>query len=80
MRRFTAYTLSLLLPAFAVAGEAKVDPTQLGAHVKAVSSDAFEGRGPATPGEVKTVDYLVSQMEKNGLKPGGDKGPTGSRT
>ena len=33
-----------------------VDPARLSAHVKVLSSDAFEGRGPATPAEVKTLD------------------------
>ena len=37
-----------------------------------LSSDAFEGRGPATPAETKTVDYVVGQMKAAGLQPGGD--------
>ncbi len=35
-----------------------------------LSSDAYEGRAPTTPGEAKTVAYLVAQMEAAGLKPG----------
>ncbi|HEX2493274.1 MAG TPA: hypothetical protein VHK24_05820, partial [Steroidobacter sp.] len=49
-----------------------VDPARLSQHVKTLSSDAFEGRGPATPGEQKTVAYLVEQMKAAGLQPGGD--------
>src|SRR5580765_7179458 len=37
---------------------------------KNLSSDAFEGRGPGTPGEDKSVDYIQSQMQRIGLKPG----------
>ena len=29
-------------------------------HTKVLSSDEFEGRLPATPGEKKTLDYLVN--------------------
>ncbi len=39
-------------------------------HVKTLSSDAFEGRGPGTAGEDKSVEYIKSQMERIGLKPG----------
>ena len=52
--------------------DATVDPARLSQHVKTLSSDAFEGRGPATPGEQKTVAYLTEQMKAAGLQPGGD--------
>jgi Zn-dependent M28 family amino/carboxypeptidase len=48
------------------------DPHRLSDEVKTLSSDAFEGRGPATPAEAKTIDYVVSQMKAAGLQPGGD--------
>src|SRR3546814_16309451 len=35
-----------------------------------LSSDAFEGRAPATPAEEKTVSYIAAQFEAAGLKPG----------
>jgi Zn-dependent M28 family amino/carboxypeptidase len=35
-----------------------------------LSSDAFEGRAPGTPGEAKTLAYLVEQFQKAGLQPG----------
>jgi Zn-dependent M28 family amino/carboxypeptidase len=38
--------------------------------VKTLASDEFEGRGPGTPGEDKTVEYLQSQMRRIGLKAG----------
>jgi len=37
---------------------------------KTLASDAFEGRAPTTPGEEKTVAYLIDQMHRAGLKPG----------
>ena len=45
---------------------------QMAAVIKAVGSDAFEGRGPNTPGETKTIAYLSAQFRAAGLKPGGD--------
>ncbi|MDN5924075.1 MAG: M28 family metallopeptidase [Xanthomonadales bacterium] len=45
---------------------------RLADEVKSLSSDAFEGRGPATPAETKTVDYIVTHMREAGLVPGGD--------
>lgn len=42
------------------------------AHVQTLSSDAFQGRGPGSPGEDKTVAYLQAQFERIGLEPGND--------
>src|SRR4051812_26029583 len=39
---------------------------------KFISSDAFEGRGPATRAETKTIDYIAAQYKAIGLKPAGD--------
>jgi Zn-dependent M28 family amino/carboxypeptidase len=67
-------TLALSLVGSAMArADAVVDPAKLSTHVQTLSSDAFEGRAPATPGERKTVAYLVEQMKAAGLQPGGDK-------
>jgi Zn-dependent M28 family amino/carboxypeptidase len=35
-----------------------------------LSSDAFEGRAPASEGETKTVSFLKEEFQKLGLKPG----------
>ena len=43
-------------------------------HVRVLASDAFEGRGPGTPGETLTVDYLTAKFEALGLKPGNPDG------
>lgn len=38
--------------------------------LKVLASDEFEGRLPTTEGEKKTIDFLVSEFKKAGLKPG----------
>lgn len=40
--------------------------------MKVLASDEFEGRGPNTAGEKKTIAYLVEQFKAAGLQPGGD--------
>ena len=47
-----------------------IDAGDFAEHVKTLSSDAFEGRGPGTPGEEKSVQYIKSQFARIGLKPG----------
>jgi hypothetical protein len=39
-----------------------------------ISSDAYEGRGPASAGDKKAREYLVSRMQELGLEPGGADG------
>jgi Zn-dependent M28 family amino/carboxypeptidase len=58
---------------------ADLDPARIAGHVKVLSSDAFEGRGPATAGEVKTVQYMTDQFKAVGLQPGGDLMKDGKR-
>ena len=43
-------------------------------HTRVLASDAFEGRGPGTPGEDSTVAYLTRQFQALGLKPGNPDG------
>ncbi len=50
------------------------DADALLGHIKVLASDDFEGRAPGTPGERKSVDYLVEQFRKLGLKPGNPDG------
>ena len=47
-----------------------IDDTAFGDHVRALASDDFQGRKPGTPGEDKTVAYLIENFRKLGLKPG----------
>ncbi|GAA0640405.1 M28 family peptidase [Brevundimonas lenta] len=63
--------------ALLVAGPAlaqTADPALLNEHTRVLASDEFEGRGVATPGEQKTVDYVVEQFRALGLEPGGPDG------
>lgn len=56
-----------------------LDGARVVQDVKVLSSDEFEGRAPASAGEVKTVDYLVGQLKAAGVQPGGDPLPGGGR-
>ena len=51
-----------------------IKPDQILEHIKVLASDEYEGRGPGTPGEEKTVAYLTAQFQKMGLKPGNPDG------
>jgi Zn-dependent M28 family amino/carboxypeptidase len=42
----------------------------LAAEIQVLSSDDFQGRRPFTPGETKTIDYLVKAYTNLGLEPG----------
>jgi hypothetical protein len=76
MKSFTASLLpvaiAMALPSAHAADAPTFDPQRLSAIVKTLSSDEFEGRGPATAGETKTVAYVIEQMKAAGLQPGGD--------
>ena len=75
MKRLLACSiLTALAAASATAGDARTpvfDPHYLSEQVKTLSYDAFEGRGPATAGEKRTVAYVISQMKAAGLQPAG---------
>jgi Zn-dependent M28 family amino/carboxypeptidase len=51
-----------------------IDPARLSEHVRVLASDAFEGRGPATPGETKAIEYIAKQFAAAGVQPGGEHG------
>ncbi|WP_462293480.1 M28 family peptidase [Haliea sp.] len=53
---------------------ARIDAQRLSGHVRILASDAFQGRAPGTPGEEKTVAYLIEQFEAIGIEPGGPDG------
>ena len=73
MKRLLLSTLIMSACSFAQAADTPTFSTErLSAEVKTLSSDAFEGRGPATPAEARTIDYVVEQMKAAGLQPGGD--------
>ncbi len=47
-----------------------IDSVYMESVLQTLASDEFEGRGPFSAGEAKTVAYLKSEMEKLGLAPG----------
>ncbi|HEX2191542.1 MAG TPA: M28 family metallopeptidase, partial [Longimicrobiaceae bacterium] len=51
-----------------------IDPARLEQHVRVLASDEFLGRGPATPAEAMTVEYIAGQFREAGLEPGGPNG------
>ncbi len=48
----------------------EVSAEDLAAHIKTLSSDDFEGRGPGGRGEELTLAYIRGQFERLGLEPG----------
>ncbi len=51
-----------------------IKPDAILQHIKVLASDEYEGRGPGTPGENKTIAYLTGQLRAMGLKPGNPDG------
>lgn len=43
-------------------------------HIRVLASDEFEGRAPATPGEQKSLDYIIGQCKAMKLSPGNPDG------
>jgi len=73
MRRFASIA-ALLLATGCVTGPPSttgaIAPEAIARHVEALASDAYEGRAPGTPGEAKTLAYIVDAMKAAGLQPG----------
>ena len=64
------FTCSIINVAEAAPAFPPVSVETLKTVTETLSSDAFEGRAPATPAEEKTVAYIARQFEKAGLQPG----------
>ncbi|MCA9321841.1 MAG: M28 family peptidase [Planctomycetes bacterium] len=47
-----------------------IDAKTFKQHLKELSSDAYEGRGPGTPGARKARDYIVQELKAAGAAPG----------
>jgi len=77
-RLFPLLGFALLpLGAAAATGPAAADiitPEEIFRHVRVLASDEFEGRGPGTVGEDRTVAYLIDQLKQLGLEPGNPDG------
>jgi len=57
-------------PAVADVAPGQLSETTMKEVARTLSLDEFEGRQPGTPGEEKTLAYLVQQFERVGLRPG----------
>jgi Zn-dependent M28 family amino/carboxypeptidase len=62
------------IPPAVKAAEASIDPEKIRAHVKFLSDDLLEGRGPGLRGSEIAAQYIATQFALYGLKPGGDNG------
>jgi Zn-dependent M28 family amino/carboxypeptidase len=62
------------IPVADSAALASITADDLMRHTLRLSSDAFEGRAPGTPGEDSTVAYLTSEFQRLGLAPGNPDG------
>jgi len=51
-----------------------VDMQRMSDVTRTLASDAFQGRAPGTPGEDKTIPYLIEQFKAAGLEPAGEHG------
>ena len=50
--------------------EKSIDSKDLSRHTQILSSDEYEGRGPSSVGEEKTIAYIKGEFKKLGLTPG----------
>ena len=66
--------LASALPATQPLFAQRVSDDALRRHVEILASDAYEGRKPGTPGEIKTIQYIASQWAAVGLEPAAGNG------
>jgi len=64
--------LAQTIPPAVKAAEASIDGEKIRAHVKFLSDDLLEGRGPGLRGSEIAAQYIATQFALYGLKPGGD--------
>jgi Zn-dependent M28 family amino/carboxypeptidase len=62
------------VPAAAGEAAAGIDPEKIRAHVRFLSSDLLEGRGPGTRGGELAAAYMATQFALAGAHPAGDNG------
>lgn len=72
MKQLVVGILALSVSTALYAATPQFDGQRISRDVKVLASDEFEGRGPATAGEEKTIAYLSQQFQATGLQPGGD--------
>ncbi len=62
------------LPPAARAAAASIDPEKIRAHVRFLSLDLLEGRGPGKRGSELAAEYIATQFALAGLQPAGANG------
>src|SRR5437868_6155662 len=66
--------MSFLLLGAAPPAKHHVNMQRMSEMTRVLASDAFQGRAPGTPGEDKTIPYLIAQFKSAGLEPAGENG------
>lgn len=77
MRRvfLLALALTVASPALAQTAPAQADrATRWQQQVATLASDAMEGRAAGTPGHMRAVEHIVSELRRIGLEPAGTEG------
>jgi Zn-dependent M28 family amino/carboxypeptidase len=69
MMKFAPLLFVALMAATPALAEPEISVATLKEVTKTLSSDMFEGRGPTTPGEDKTIGYLAGRFAALGLQP-----------
>src|SRR5206468_524290 len=62
------------LPDQARAAAASIDAERIREHVRFLSLDLLEGRGPGKRGDQIAAEYIATQFALNGLQPAGENG------
>src|SRR5581483_5147854 len=62
------------LPVAARSAAASIDPAKIREHVRFLSLDLLEGRGPGTRGAELASEYIATQFALAGVEPAGDNG------
>lgn len=73
MNKLILFILSCAFLTGLKADDSAINGKAFDKHIKVLASDEFEGRKPFSPGETKTINYLKTEFEKLGLKPGNGK-------
>jgi Zn-dependent M28 family amino/carboxypeptidase len=81
MRTFLKYSSLIVLMSAVMLGQTvpkaaldSISANRMLQNIKTLSSDEFEGRGPGSRGEERTVDFLTKQFKDIGLEPGNPDG------
>lgn len=66
--------LAIALAAATLGATSAPEGVRWWAHVRALASDTFEGRGTGTPGYRKAAEYVEAVLRRSGVEPAGTNG------